>query len=167
MIRLINALTVITAACKKFILYSLAIGFWLSLAAPLAAEKVSNQDCLDCHTDPTTTRQVQGKVVPMALFPTNSFPKSVHAKLNCTDCHDSIKEMVHPSGLPPAQCASCHKDEAALYAGSIHGMSKAMGASAAASCVDCHGSAHLRQMPQQRRHHRRVPHEVSASGIAV
>jgi cytochrome b subunit of formate dehydrogenase len=48
--------------------------------------------------------------------------------------------MVHPSGLPPAQCASCHKDEAAQYAGSIHGLSKAMGASAAASCVDCHGS---------------------------
>ena len=44
---------------------------------------------------------VTGEVVPMALFPTNAFPKSVHAKLNCTDCHDTIKEMVHPSGLPP------------------------------------------------------------------
>jgi cytochrome b subunit of formate dehydrogenase len=76
----------------------------------------------------------------MALFPTNAFLKSVHSKLNCIDCHDSVKEMVHPSGLPPAQCASCHKEEAKLYASSIHGMSKSMGASAAAACVDCHGS---------------------------
>ena len=67
----------------------------------------------------------------MALFPTNTF-QSVHAKLNCTDCHDGIKEMVHPSDLPPAQCASCHEEEAKQYADSIHGMSKAMGASAAA-----------------------------------
>ena len=112
MIPRINAPTVTTAECKRSVLYSFAIAFWLSLVVPLAAETLSNQDCLDCHTDPTTTRRVHGEIVPMALFPTNSFLKSVHAKLNCTDCHDGIKEMVHPSGLPPAQCASCHKEEA-------------------------------------------------------
>jgi cytochrome b subunit of formate dehydrogenase len=135
-----NAPTVTTAECKTYFPYSFAIVFWLSLVVPLTAETLSNQDCLDCHTDPTTSRAVQGKLTPMALFPTNTFQKSVHAKLKCTDCHDTVKEMVHPSGLPPAQCASCHQEEAKLYAGSIHGMSKAMGASAAASCVDCHGS---------------------------
>jgi cytochrome b subunit of formate dehydrogenase len=140
MIRPTNAPTAITAACKQRLLCSFALAIWLSPAVALAAEKLSNQDCLDCHTDPTTTRTANGKTVSMALFPTNHFPKSVHAKLNCTDCHDSVKEMVHASGLPPAQCASCHKEEAKKYAGSIHGVSKAMGASAAASCVDCHGS---------------------------
>jgi predicted CXXCH cytochrome family protein len=135
-----NAPTATTAECKTYFLYSCAIIFWLSLVVPLTAETLSNQDCLDCHTDPTTSRAVQGKLTPMALFPTNTFQKSVHAKLKCTDCHDTVKEMVHPSGLPPAQCASCHQEEAKLYAGSIHGMSKAMGASAAAACVDCHGS---------------------------
>src|ERR1039458_1248330 len=112
MIPPINVLTVTTAECKRSVFYRFAILFWLSLAMPLAPEPLANQDCLDCHTDPTTTRKVRGEVVPMALFPTNSFPKSVHAKLNCVDCHDSIKEMVHPSGLPPAQCASCHKEQA-------------------------------------------------------
>lgn len=140
MTRLINAPTVTTAASKRIVLYSAALFLFVSLAFRSAADKVSNQDCLDCHTDPTTSRQVQGKLVPMAIFPTNVFLKSVHAKLNCTDCHNGIKEMVHPSNLPPPQCASCHKDEVAQYEGSIHGMSKAMGASAAASCVDCHGS---------------------------
>lgn len=103
------------------------------------ADKISNQDCLDCHTDPTNQRADTNRP-PLTLFPTNAFVRSVHAKLNCTDCHAGIKEMVHPSHLPLAQCASCHKDEAAQYAESIHGMSKAMGASAAATCVDCHGS---------------------------
>jgi cytochrome b subunit of formate dehydrogenase len=148
MIQLINALTVTTADCKRSVLYSFAIVFWLSRVVSLTAEPLSNQDCLDCHTDPTTTRRVRGEVVPMALFPTNSFLKSVHAKLNCTDCHEGIKELVHPSGLPPAQCVSCHKDEAKLYADSIHGMSKAMGASAAASCVDCHGSHDIQPVKQ-------------------
>jgi cytochrome b subunit of formate dehydrogenase len=135
-----NAQTATTAACKTSARHSLALVVWLAWAVPLTAETVSNQDCLDCHTDPTTSRLVHGKQTPMAVFPTNVFLKSVHAKLKCTDCHDSIKEMVHPSNLPPPQCASCHKDQASLYAGSIHGMSRAMGASAAASCVDCHGS---------------------------
>ena len=140
MIRPINALIVTTAVHKKYILSSFVLFSWLSLVVPLTAETLSNQDCLDCHTDPTTTRRVNGVDVAMALFPTNAFTKSVHARLNCTDCHATVKELVHPSGLPPGQCASCHKEEAAQYATSIHGMSKAMGASAAASCVDCHGS---------------------------
>lgn len=140
MTRPINAPIVTTAVCKRSIFYIIAIICWFSSVVLLTAEKVSNQDCLDCHTDPTTSRQVKGQLVPMAVFATNSFLKSVHGKLNCTDCHDSVKEMVHPSGLPPAQCASCHADQVKQYATSIHGMSKAMGASGAAACADCHGT---------------------------
>jgi cytochrome b subunit of formate dehydrogenase len=141
MIRLTNALTATPAGCKSL---ALATALLLSLAFPpgarAAASLPSNQDCIDCHTDPSVKRYVGNQVAPMALFDTNVFLKSVHAKLNCTDCHDTVKDMDHPRGLPPAQCASCHKDEARLYAGSIHGMSRAMGASGAASCADCHGS---------------------------
>ncbi|MDE3084507.1 MAG: cytochrome c3 family protein, partial [Verrucomicrobiota bacterium] len=68
------------------------------------------------------------------------FTKSVHGKLNCTDCHASISDIPHDSKLPPAQCATCHKKEATQYATSIHGMSHVMGASDAASCASCHGS---------------------------
>jgi len=112
----------------------------------VAAEKFSNADCLDCHTDPTNSRKVEGKSVPMAVFPTNTFLKSVHGKLDCIDCHQGIKDLVHESKLPKPQCASCHETKpnhanaAKEYAASIHGMSKAMGASAAATCSDCHGS---------------------------
>ena len=123
----------------------LVVGCWLlvflclGLVSASAAEKFANSDCLDCHLDPSTTRKVDGKTVSL-LFPTNSFQKSVHAKLACVDCHDGIKDLVHPSKLPPPDCASCHEQAGKDYATSIHGMSHAMGASGAANCWDCHGS---------------------------
>jgi len=113
------------------------------------ADIVANQDCLDCHTDPSNRRGDTNRP-PLALFSTNVFAASVHAKLNCVDCHAGVKEMVHPSHLPPAQCDGCHdgppnhNDAVTNYAMSIHGMSKALGASAAAACVDCHGSHDIR-----------------------
>jgi cytochrome b subunit of formate dehydrogenase len=112
----------------------------LTQAGRVAADTIANQDCLDCHSDPTTARMVAGKSVPIPVFATNAFKGSVHASLKCTDCHNTVKDLVHPSGLPPAQCGSCHSSETAQYSGSIHGMSKARGASAAAGCADCHGT---------------------------
>src|SRR5215469_12131322 len=113
----------------------------LLFASPLfAADKLKNADCLDCHTDPANKRVVNGHAEPMALFPTNGFAKSVHSALDCVDCHDGIKEMVHDKNVPPPNCAGCHDKEAKDYATSIHGMSHAMGASGAAQCWDCHGS---------------------------
>jgi len=104
-----------------------------------AAEKLATSDCLDCHLDPGTTRKEAGKTISL-VFPTNTFQKSVHAKLDCVDCHDGIKELVHESNLPPPQCGSCHEKEAREYGTSIHGVSHTMGASGAANCWDCHGS---------------------------
>ena len=118
--------------------------FSLTASAPAAGtnavEKLSNSDCLDCHTDPHNTRVVNGVKIPLAVFPTNSFQRSVHSALECTDCHTGVKELVHDANLPPPDCSGCHEKEAKDYATSIHGMSHAMGASGAANCWDCHGS---------------------------
>jgi cytochrome b subunit of formate dehydrogenase len=128
---------------------ALFAGLSTLITAPLfceAAEKLANQDCLDCHSDPSNSRKVNGQSVPMAVFPTNKFAKSVHAKLDCVDCHNGIKDLVHDSKLPPPVCNGCHESkpghESAIkdYASSIHGVSHALGASAAASCWSCHGS---------------------------
>jgi cytochrome b subunit of formate dehydrogenase len=100
---------------------------------------IKTADCLDCHLDPGTTRKVAGKIVSL-VFPTNSFAKSVHSQLDCVDCHEGIKDLVHPSKLPPPNCAGCHEKEGKEYATSIHGMSHALGSSGAANCWDCHGS---------------------------
>src|ERR1039458_8739909 len=120
-----------------FVLFSPA-----ALAAPAptnTVEKLANSDCLDCHTDPSNTRLVNGQKVPLAIFPTNSFARSVHSILDCTDCHTGVKELVHSANLPAPDCSGCHDKEAKDYATSIHGMSHSMGASGAAQCWDCHG----------------------------
>jgi len=116
-------------------------------AAPAkAAEQFPNADCLVCHTDPANTRTVDGKSVALELFTTNKFETSVHAKLNCVDCHSGIKDLVHESDLPAPTCVGCHPENASHeaaakdYANSFHGASHTLGASGAASCWDCHGS---------------------------
>ena len=113
----------------------------------------SNADCLECHTDATQTHKVKGVAVPMAVFPTNDFRKSVHGKLNCVDCHRGITDALHDTPLPSAQaaaqCADCHGNQTnhshaiEQYRGSIHGMSRTMGDSGAAGCADCHGTHNI------------------------
>src|SRR6266545_250581 len=58
----------------------LVVGCWMFLLllsfganSTNAADQFPNADCLDCHTDPTNSRKVDGKTVPLALFPTNTF----------------------------------------------------------------------------------------------
>ena len=127
--------------------------FWLLLGLPVfhpspvpaaavtnAAPKFASSDCLDCHLDPANKRMVNGHAAPMALFPTNGFAASVHGALDCVDCHDGVKDLVHDKKLPPPNCGSCHDKEEKQYASSIHGMSHSLGASGAAQCWDCHGS---------------------------
>jgi hypothetical protein len=115
--------------------------------APAAAtERLVNADCLECHTDPKLTRKLNGKEVALAIVQTNLLQRSVHAKLDCVECHTGVKELVHEGNLPPAQCAPCHESQPSHekavkeYAASIHGVSRSMGSSAAATCSDCHGT---------------------------
>ena len=150
--------------------------FWLLLfsltasAATNAVDKLANSDCLDCHTDPSNTRMVNGQKVPLAVFPTNGFARSVHSMLDCMDCHTASRNWstTPTCRRPTAPAATTRK--AKDYATSIHGVSHAMGASGAAQCWDCHGSHDilpvkdpsspvfkmnlphdLRQVPQQHR----------------
>ena len=80
---------------------ALALGFqlvamaaWSQPAATNAAPLFANSDCLGCHLDPSTTRTVNGKIESL-VFPTNDFAHSVHANLNCVDCHTGVKDLVH------------------------------------------------------------------------
>jgi cytochrome b subunit of formate dehydrogenase len=100
---------------------------------------VPNSECMDCHEAELKPRK-RGQAPEWIGVKPEVFAKSVHAKLNCVDCHVTIAETPHPSKLPPAQCATCHGKQADQYARSIHGISHQMGASDAASCASCHGT---------------------------
>ena len=120
---------------------------WLAGSVALAQEtapakvpeKLANSDCLGCHLDPGTTRVVDGKTESL-VFPTKTFAHSVHANLQCLDCHTKITQLPHDSPLPTPDCNLCHEKEAKAYGTSIHGVSHLLGSSGAAECWDCHGS---------------------------
>jgi cytochrome b subunit of formate dehydrogenase len=115
-----------------------ALGMFLLLTT--TAQALDNSDCFVCHSDQTMTKK-DGDGKNISLFVDEAvFKTSVHGSLGCTDCHAGIKDLPHQENLPAVNCASCHEDVGKEYATSIHGVSRAMGASAAATCTDCHGT---------------------------
>jgi cytochrome b subunit of formate dehydrogenase len=106
-----------------------------------ASAQIQNSDCLACHGDPAFSTTAQGKSVSLYVSG-QTFQKSVHGILGCTDCHSDIKSIPHPSGLTKPSCGSCHGSEQAAYDQSVHGKAIVRGDSHAAKCVDCHGSPH-------------------------
>jgi cytochrome b subunit of formate dehydrogenase len=98
-----------------------------------------NSECLECHVA-EPVESPDGKGLGFTGVRPEFFAKSVHAGLNCVDCHASLSEYPHEDKIPPAQCASCHEGAVTQFDVSIHGMSHKMGSSDAASCASCHGT---------------------------
>ncbi len=106
-----------------------------------AASQLQSSDCLACHGDPSLATTVQGK--PVSLYVSDqTFQKSIHGTLGCTDCHSDIKSIPHPSGLTKPACGSCHSGELAAHGQSVHGKAILRGDNHAAGCLDCHGNPH-------------------------
>ncbi len=136
--------TVRTQALRFLLQGFLALPVALALATlPLqgAAPKPAKEACFDCHADKDMSKDVKG--AKKSLFVDQArFGGSVHGALACKDCHPKLTDK-HQEGseaYTEVACGSCHADQQKVYHTSIHGMSQAMGSSAAASCVDCHGN---------------------------
>ena len=119
------------------------VGCLLLAVSPLQAAGApgAKENCLDCHGDKDFTKDGPGGKPKSLYVDADRFGTSLHASMGCKACHSDLKD--HPNdGAEPKKvdCGSCHADQAKVYQGSIHGMSKKMGASAAASCADCHGN---------------------------
>jgi cytochrome b subunit of formate dehydrogenase len=123
-------------------LFILLTGFAFAAELPAVTPPVPavpNSECLDCHEAEFKARK-KGQPKEWVGVRPELFAKSVHGKLNCVDCHNTLKETPHDSKLPPAQCASCHEKASTQFASSIHGMSQKLGNTQAASCTTCHGT---------------------------
>src|SRR5580658_3417423 len=84
-----------------------------------AAAKMSNDDCLACHSDPTLSKDENGK--PLSLHVDDAkFKNSVHSIYGCTDCHTDIKAYPHDPAPAKPVCATCHADQQAAYDHGIH-----------------------------------------------
>jgi len=91
-----------------------------------------DEACLACHGQAGMKSE---KGVDISIRP-EKHAASVHGVLGCKDCHTGIKNFPHPATISKVQCASCHADQAAEAAKSVHA---ALGETA---CASCHGNVH-------------------------
>lgn len=91
-----------------------------------------DEACLACHGQADMKSE---KGVNISIRP-EKHAASVHGILGCKDCHTAIKDFPHPAKIPKVQCASCHAEQAADAAKSIHAL---LGETA---CASCHGNVH-------------------------
>ncbi len=84
---------------------------------------MSNDECLACHSDPTLSKDENGK--PISLHVDDAkFKASTHSVFGCTDCHADIKGFPHdPTPVMP-KCANCHADQQAAYDRGVHAQSR-------------------------------------------
>jgi len=115
--------------------------FWAAIAVP--AQKLKDADCLTCHGDATlTTEGPNGSTVSL-FVDQNKFKHSVHGRMfHCVDCHTDVKSLAHEKPPEKVNCGQCHADAQAAYAHSMHARASKTGGGPAATCEDCHGSAH-------------------------
>lgn len=114
----------------------------LCLWPATSARAIDNADCFACHSDKSLVRtNATGQAVSLFVDETK-FNASIHAKNLCTSCHGDITELPHAETHKPVSCSQCHRVEADVYLKSDHGQAIHKGVAEAASCQDCHGSAH-------------------------
>jgi cytochrome b subunit of formate dehydrogenase len=130
------------------------LGLLLSAAAAAAEEA----GCMECHGDPTLRRAGGGGGGTSVFVDGAALAASLHGDLDCTDCHADATDD-HPARLAPPDCAPCHEDEQAAYAGTLHGAARASGVADAPTCWSCHGGHDMRAAddPASRINRQRIP----------
>ncbi|MGD1032041.1 MAG: cytochrome b/b6 domain-containing protein [Opitutaceae bacterium] len=128
---------------NRFIIALAAILAPLAAAAAGAgkAAPVTDQICLDCHSDNTLTMEKSHRQVSLFADPA-VIAKSAHAALKCIDCHDGFNPTAipHKKTITPVDCASCHDDIGARHAFHRRLALNPIPAGADTACTDCHGT---------------------------
>jgi len=107
------------------------------LACVLFAGTLAGQttaDCLSCHAD-------HEFVAPAGFFDVPEYLFSVHANVECLDCHTDLvgSDLPHEFDLEPVSCVPCHAEQVWQHDSSIHGQVAREGRESP-SCVSCHGT---------------------------
>ena len=133
-----------------------------AVAAPSGGQAAAvsapgNDECLSCHDDDSMKR-ADGRSVAVHKA---AFAASVHAPMNCVDCHQALAhatEFPHAEKLTKVDCASCHDAEVAQYKQSAHARAREKGTTVAATCVECHGTHDIRggRDPESRTYHLKI-----------
>ena len=105
----------------------------------------SNEECMDCHADEGMTKEINDSTEISLYVNLNTFQNSIHADLDCIDCHSTIKDIPHEENLPAVNCAECHEQAEEDFSQSIHALSINNGVhSLFTGCKDCHGTHNIK-----------------------
>lgn len=114
-----------------------ATGFLFIAPPPVArANPVSSEACLACHATPSFGVDRQGRHLSLHVDAA-ALKHSVHAGLECTECHQGFRPdaLPHRKPMHAVDCLPCH--EGAKQAHPFHA---ALFAAAGPPCAECHGT---------------------------
>lgn len=112
---------------KSIIFFTFSFFLFQLFTLRVYPDEISSEDCLMCHEN----------IEP--LVDKKLLKSSIHSNLDCTDCHQDIKEIPHEK--PDAvNCSTCHQEVAVQYSEDIHGEARKRGDEDAPNCTNCHGS---------------------------
>lgn len=123
---------------KRFIL-----SFIVILSVPIFVNaQDDNETCLTCHDDSELTGLNRNDEEVSMYVSQQMLNKSVHADLNCVDCHidlQGVEDFPHSESLLPVDCGNCHEDVQKVFNGSAH--AEALKDKLyAPTCSSCHGT---------------------------
>jgi cytochrome b subunit of formate dehydrogenase len=139
--------------------------------APAAADDDDpTGTCLECHTDPDTTKTVNGKDIPLVVDP-RAWKESVHAAEGCTACHVAFDpdDIPHAENLKPQACTECHDGDdvtTQVHAGTLESKGTRP------TCTACHTAHAVRPAEELRedpapclRCHTGIPADAFAKSV--
>ena len=92
-----------------FLLLLLAAGSLLFSASPAVA--LDEEECYRCHSLPGLTVRAGDSLAELTIAP-QFFESSVHALLNCRECHSDIAAIPHGGGTREVSCGQvCHQQD--------------------------------------------------------
>ena len=121
----------------RFLFAVLVLGL---LCVTQNVKAMTDEDCLDCHTDPDLTAEVDGKTISLTVDE-EKYKASIHADNGCVSCHEEadVDEPPHPFPMAKPNCGNCHDKIDKVYENSLHGKAYAKKDPFAPYCTGCHG----------------------------
>ncbi len=144
-----------------------AVGCVFEAVAAAAPPPLASGVCLDCHGERSLKRiEATGRVVSLYVDP-GALQSSVHADLECVNCHRDVTAIPHRGRIEAVNCGRCHYVQhlptpsptgGVVWQPGVHQRALEAGVPHAPTCQACHGShdALAPDNPASRVHRSRV-----------
>lgn len=141
-------ITALGRAISRAGLVALALG-WCGRAIAAALPPLASDVCLDCHGQSSLKRIEPTRRAVSLYVDRDTLASSVHADLECVNCHRDVTAIPHRSPVAAVNCRRCHYVEplprptprgAARGGAGVHQQALEAGVVDAPTCQTCHGS---------------------------